>query len=232
MRRVGSRKKTGPRPGITVRAMGSRPGPAAWGKYFVDTPSPLRDLFGFPHSHPPTFFTIMAHSEVLLVKPVEGLGGEGDQVKVRAGYARNFLLPRGVAVPVTEANSKQIEALKKRRVEREAHELGGAQELARKLEKTSLAFAVTTGEGGKMFGSVTAADLHDKLVAAGFTIDRKRIHLHTPVKTLGKHTVKVKLHADVSVELSFDVVSENPIEPSAEEKAAEDNKNRKAEARR
>ena len=79
-----------------------------------------------------------------------------------------------------------------------------------------------------MFGPVTAADLHDKLVAAGVAIDRKRIQLHTPVKTLGKHTVKVKLHADVSVELSFDVVSENPIEPSAEEKAAEEKKNRKA----
>jgi large subunit ribosomal protein L9 len=174
----------------------------------------------------------MAHSEVLLVKPVEGLGGEGDQVKVRAGYARNFLLPRELAVPVTTANRKQVEALKKRRAEREATELNGAQELAKKLEKASLAFAVTTGEGGKLFGSVTAADLHDKLVAAGFTIDRKRIQLNTPVKTLGKHTVKLKLHPDVTVELSFDVVSENPIEPSAEEKAAEEKKNRKVEPRR
>ena len=174
----------------------------------------------------------MAHSEVLLVKPVEGLGGEGDQVKVRAGYARNFLLPRKVAVPLTKSNRKQVEALKKRRGEREAHELNGAKELAKKLEKASLAFAVTTGEGGKMFGSVTAADIHDKLVAAGFTIERKRIHLFTPVKTLGKHTVKVKLHSDVSVELSFDIVSENPIEPTADEKAAEDKKNRKVEARR
>jgi large subunit ribosomal protein L9 len=174
----------------------------------------------------------MAHSEVLLIKPVEGLGGEGDQVKVRAGYARNFLLPREVAVPLTKANRKQVEALKKRRGLREATELSGAQELAGKLEKTGLAFAVTTGEGGKMFGSVTAADLHDKLAAAGFTIDRKRIHLHTPVKTLGKHSVKVKLHPDVTVELSFDVVSENPIEPTAEEKAVEEKKNRKVEPRR
>ena len=84
-----------------ARAMRGRPGPAAWGKYFVDTPSPLRALFGFPHKNPFIFPIIMAHSEVLLVKPVKGLGGEGDQVKVRAGYARNFLLPRGVAVPVT-----------------------------------------------------------------------------------------------------------------------------------
>jgi large subunit ribosomal protein L9 len=153
----------------------------------------------------------MATNEVLLVKPVEGLGGEGDQVRVRAGYARNYLLPREIAVPVTRANRKHVDALKKRRGEREAQELNGAQELARKIEKTSLAFAVKTGEGGKMFGAITANDIHDKLVAAGHTIDKRRIHLHTPVKTLGRHEVKIKLHADVSVELGFDVVSENPI---------------------
>ena len=155
----------------------------------------------------------MATSEILLIKPVEGLGGEGDQVKVRAGYARNYLLPRKIAVSLNAANKKHVEALKKRRAGREQEELSGAQELAKKLEKTSLAFAVKTGEGGKMFGAVTANDIHDKLTAAGITIDKKKIHLHTPVKTLGKHTVKVKLHADVSVELNFDVVSENPIEP-------------------
>src|SRR5580693_9066935 len=109
----------------------------------------------------------MAHSEILLLKPVDGLGGEGDQVKVRAGYARNFLLPRKVAVPLTKSNRKQVEALKKRRAEREVHELNGAQELGRMLEKTSLAFAVKTGEGGRMFGAITSADLHEKLVAAG-----------------------------------------------------------------
>ena len=167
----------------------------------------------------------MATSEILLLKPVEGLGGEGDQVKVRAGYARNYLLPRRIAVPVTHANRKQVEALKKSRAERETRELSGAQELAKKLEKTSLAFAVKTGEGGKMFGAITAADLHDKLVAAGFEIDKKRIHLFTPVKTLGRQTVKVKLHADVTVELPFDVVSENPIiaagQAPAEEKKSD-----------
>jgi large subunit ribosomal protein L9 len=159
----------------------------------------------------------MANSEILLLKPVEGLGGEGDQVKVRAGYARNYLLPRGFAAPVTVANRKQVDALKRRRAERESLELNGAQELAKKLEKTSFAFAVKTGEGGKMFGAITGSDVHDKLTAAGFSIDKKRILLHTPVKTLGKHTVKVKLHADVAVELAFDVVSENPIEVAAPE---------------
>ena len=157
----------------------------------------------------------MATREVLFVKPVDGLGGEGDQVKVRAGYARNYLLPRQIAVPLTGANRKQVEALKKRRAEREQTELNLAQDLAKKLEKTSLAFAVKTGEGGKMFGAITSQDVHDKLVAAGVGIEKKKIHLFTPVKTLGKHTVKIKLHADVTLELGFDVVSENPIEPAA-----------------
>jgi large subunit ribosomal protein L9 len=157
----------------------------------------------------------MANSEILLLKPVDGLGGEGDQVKVRAGYARNFLLPRKFAVPVTQANRKHVDALKKRRAERESQDLTSAQELAKKLEKVSIAFAVKTGEGGKMFGAITASDLHDKLVVAGFTLDKKRVLLHTPVKTLGQHIVKIKLHADVTVELTFDVVSENPIEPVA-----------------
>ncbi len=162
----------------------------------------------------------MAHSEILLLTPVDGLGAEGDQVKVRAGYARNFLLPRKIAAPVTLANRKQVESLKKRRAEREAQEIQGAQEIAKKLEKTSIAFAVKTGEGGKMFGAITANDLHDKLAQAGIQIEKKKIHLHTPVKTLGKHEVKIKLHADISVDLSFDVVSENPIVPTAEEAAA------------
>ena len=163
----------------------------------------------------------MAHTEVLLVQPVEGLGGEGDQVKVRAGYARNYLLPRKIAVTLNASNRKHVDSLKKRRAQREQSELDIAQDLAKKLEKTSLAFAVKTGEGGKMFGAITAQDVHDKLAAAGIELDKKKIHLFTPVKTLGKHTVKVKLHADVTVELPFDVVSENPIEPVAtEEKPA------------
>jgi large subunit ribosomal protein L9 len=156
----------------------------------------------------------MAHNEVLLLKPVDGLGAEGDQVKVRAGYARNFLLPQGMAVPLTLSNRKQIDALKKARGLREAKELGGAQEIARQIEKTAIAIAVKTGEGGKLFGAVTANDLHEKLAAAGITIEKRRIHLGQPVKTLGKHEVKIKLHADVTVELSFEVVSENPIEPA------------------
>lgn len=157
----------------------------------------------------------MAHSEVLLVKPVDGLGAEGDQVKVRAGYARNFLLPKGIAVPLTQSNRKQIEALKKARTIREAKELEGAQALAKQIEKASIAIAVKTGEGGKLFGAVTANDLHDKLAAAGIPVEKRRIHLGQPVKTLGKHEVKIRLHPEVTVEMSFEVVSENPIVPAA-----------------
>jgi large subunit ribosomal protein L9 len=164
----------------------------------------------------------MPYSEVLLLKPVEGLGGEGDQVKVRAGYARNFLLPQKIGVPLTQANRKQIEALKRRRTDREAGELASAQALAQRLAGlTNLAFAVKTGEGGRMFGAITAADIHEKIKAGGIDLDRKRIHLYTPVKALGKHSVKVKLHADVTLEIGFDVVSENPIVPVAEEKRPE-----------
>ena len=158
----------------------------------------------------------MANHEILLLNPVDGLGAEGDQVKVRAGYARNYLLPQGKAVPLTVANRKRVEALKKARGLREVQELDGAQALAKQIQKVGIAIAVKTGEGGKLFGAVTSNDIHEKLVAAGITIEKRRIHLGDPIKTLGKHEVKIKLHAEVSVELSIDVVSENPIEPAAQ----------------
>jgi large subunit ribosomal protein L9 len=174
----------------------------------------------------------MATTEVLLVQPVEGLGGEGDQVKVRAGYARNYLLPRKIAVTLNASNKKHVDALKKRRAEREQSEVTQAQELAKKLEKTSLAFAVKTGEGGRMFGAITAQDVHDQLVAAGIDLDKKKIHLFTPVRTLGRHEVKVKLHPEVSVDLTFDVVSENPIEAApVEEQPAGDRTEKRSERR-
>lgn len=174
----------------------------------------------------------MATTEVLLVQPVEGLGGEGDQVKVRAGYARNYLLPRKIAVTLNASNKKHVDALKKRRAQREQSEVTQAQELAKKLEKTSLAFAVKTGEGGRMFGAITAQDVHDQLVAAGIDLDKKKIHLFTPVRTLGRHEVKVKLHPEVSVDLTFDVVSENPIEAApVEEQPAGERTEKRSERR-
>ncbi len=154
----------------------------------------------------------MATSKVLLVKPMPNLGGEGEQISVKAGYARNFLFPQKIAIPVTQANKKQIEALLKAREIREAKELENAQAVAKALENMTIAFAVKTGEGGKLFGSVTGSDLVAKLAENGIELPKKAISLEHPVKELGKHTAHIKLHNDVKVEFSFEVVSENPIE--------------------
>jgi large subunit ribosomal protein L9 len=164
----------------------------------------------------------MATSEVLLIQPVENLGAEGDQVKVKAGFARNFLLPHKYAVPLTRANRKQIEALKVRRAEREAKNLEDAKVQAVKISETHFAIAVKTGDSGKMFGAVTAIHVHEKLVEAGFEkIVRKQVLLSEPIKEIGQHSVTIKVFQDIEAELKFDVVSENPIvEDVAEEEAA------------
>ena len=164
----------------------------------------------------------MATSEVLLIQPVENLGAEGDQVKVKAGFARNFLLPHKYAVPLTRANRKQIEALKVRRAEREAKNLEDAKVQAAKISETHFAIAVKTGDSGKMFGAVTAIHVHEKLVEAGFEkIVRKQVLLSEPIKEIGQHSVTIKVFQDIEAELKFDVVSENPIvENVAEEESA------------
>ncbi len=159
----------------------------------------------------------MATSEILLIEPIDGLGSEGDQVVVKAGFARNFLLPTKKAVPVTRANRKQVEALKARRASREAKNLDDAKFLAEKVSATTFAIAVKTGDSGKMFGAVTAANVFEKIQEAGLGIDKKLVHLPAPIKELGKHTISIKLHADVEAELSFDVVSENIISEETDE---------------
>ena len=153
----------------------------------------------------------MAHTDVLLVKPVERLCGEGEQVSVKAGYARNFLFPQKIAIPVNRANKKQIEALIKAREIREANERSEAEKIAARLAEISLAIAVKTGEGGKMFGSVTAQDIINRLEAEGVSISKKQIHLQA-VKELDKHVAAIRLHKDIKVDFNFEVVSENPIE--------------------
>jgi len=159
----------------------------------------------------------MANTDVLLLQPVENLGYEGDQVSVKAGYARNFLLPRNLALPVNRANKKYIEALQARKDARLRQEREHAEKVLARLETVGIAIPVKTGEGGKMFGSVTAQDLVDRLKEDGIEVERKQMNLHTPVKTLGKHTTKIKLHPEITCELEWEVVSENPIEESAEE---------------
>lgn len=162
----------------------------------------------------------MANNQVLLLQPINGLGAEGDTVTVRAGYARNFLLPRKLALPITQANKKQVESLLKAREAREQKEIEDARVLSEKVASTSIAIAVKTGEGGKMFGAVTAHDLIERLKEEGIELIKKQLALPAPIKELGSHTATVKLHADVSAELKFEVVSENPIEEGAEAEAA------------
>ncbi len=163
----------------------------------------------------------MANSEVLLLQPIKGLGAEGDTVTVRAGYARNFLLPRKQALPITQANKKHVESLLKAREAREQKEFETARALGEQIEKTSIAIAVKTGEGGKMFGAVTANDLLERLKEEGIEIVKKQLGLAQPIKDLGSHTASIKLHTDVEVELKFEVVSENPIEEAATEDASD-----------
>lgn len=165
----------------------------------------------------------MAYAEVLLVKPVDGLGAEGDRVKVRAGYARNYLLPEGIALPVTLSNRKYIDALQSARVKREAAELAAANATLAKLQGAKVAFAVKTGEAGKMFGAITVKDIHAKLAEQGIEVEQRKIHLgQGPVKVLGQSVAHIKLHADISFELPFEIVSLNPIEAPAEKKEEED----------
>ena len=166
----------------------------------------------------------MANNQVLLLQPINGLGAEGDTVTVRAGYARNFLLPRKMALPITQANKKHVESLLKALEAREQNEFEQARELSEKVEKTSIAIAVKTGEGGKMFGAVTANDVIERLREEGIELSKKQLQIAAPIKVLGSHTATVKLHVDIDTELKFEVVSENPIEDGAdsEEEAAED----------
>jgi large subunit ribosomal protein L9 len=153
----------------------------------------------------------MATTEILLLKHVKSLGAEGDQTRVKAGYARNFLFPNEIAVPMTRTNKKQIEALQKARATREKLDLEQAQTLLKKLSNVSLAIVVKTSENGTMFGAVTAKEISNALEQKGLQIDRKKIHLDSPIKGVGRRKALVKLHDTISFDLYFDVVSENPI---------------------
>lgn len=158
----------------------------------------------------------MATSEILLLEPITSLGSEGDQVKVRAGYARNYLFPRNKALPVNRANKKQVEALLKAREVREAKELEESSRILKRLESVTIAIPVKTGKGGKVFGAVTVQNLIDRLSEEGIILDKKHVSM-APAKTLGKHAVKIKLHHSIVADFEFEVVSENPIEEADSE---------------
>lgn len=150
----------------------------------------------------------MPSTEVILTDNVPGLGAEADVVKVRRGYARNYLLPQGKAYEVTPAALRQLDNLKKKRAEREARELNEAEELSRKIGKLHVTFTLATGETGKAFGSVTAQDISVRLKnEIGHEFDRHKIVLDRPIKDTGEHEVAIKLHHDVTAQFKFNVKS-------------------------
>jgi large subunit ribosomal protein L9 len=162
----------------------------------------------------------MSKTEVILIKNVGGLGAETDHVKVAAGYARNYLIPRGLAIPLTAANKRRLDVLKQRRGEREAHELNAMSELGRSLSNLTLQLKVKTGEDGKMFGGITAGLIADELKNQFEAIvDKKRIQIEHPIRTLGDHEVQLRLHTDVNVTLKIHVESTTPPPPKPEEPA-------------
>ncbi len=156
----------------------------------------------------------MAQTEVILREKIDNLGAEADVVKVKAGFARNFLIPAGKAYEATKGNLRQIENLQVARAKRETEELNVAQELASKISRMKPKFTLDVGKNGKAFGSVTTIDIHKALEDKGVSIDRTAIQLDKPIKSTGKSDVEVKLHADVTTSLTVTV--EATEEPAAE----------------
>ncbi len=154
----------------------------------------------------------MPKTEVVLTHNIVGLGAESDQVKVAAGYARNYLFPQRLAIPLTMANKRQIESLRQRRAEREAHEFNTMTELAKGVAKLICIIKVKAGEDGKMFGSVTAGTIADELKHQfDITLDKRKIHLEHPIRALGDHEVELHLHAEVKGTLKVRVESLTPV---------------------
>jgi large subunit ribosomal protein L9 len=146
--------------------------------------------------------------EVILRQTVENLGNPGDVVKVKNGFARNYLLPRGLAYEATPGNLKRIQQEKDRLEAAENARKMTAQELAAKLEQVSLTFSARVGEEGKLFGSVTSTDIAHQLEAQGFHLEKRQIDLHEPIKALGVYRVPIRLHAEVKPEIRVWVIKQ------------------------
>ena len=149
----------------------------------------------------------MATTKVILRTKINNLGYEADIVKVKAGFARSYLVPQGKAYEATEENLKNLEELNAKRAERLAAELAEAEKTATKIKSFSPSFDLEIGQGGKAFGSVTSIDIHKKLEAGGIEIERKAIQLDQPIKTSGKTQVEINLPQDVKATLTINVVA-------------------------
>jgi large subunit ribosomal protein L9 len=151
--------------------------------------------------------------EVILREHVDNLGRRGEVVKVAAGYARNFLLPRKLALPATAGNKKHVERERKIMETREAEEKGQAEAIAARLSAVAIAIPRRTGDSDQLYGSVTSADIADFLKTKGFEIDRRKLILPEPIKAIGEYTVPLKLHREVTVPLAVKVVKEGGSAP-------------------
>ena len=172
----------------------------------------------------------MPTTEVILTEKVPNLGAEADLVKVKSGYARNFLLPQGKAIEKSSGAVHRINVLKKKRAEREAKELNDSQDFARRIGKMKLTFELETGEQGKAFGSVTASDIADKIRAelGGNTeFDRHSIVLPKALKDSGKHDVEIKLHHDITATVSVTIASKTTLVEAAKPEVEEGPKTEK-----
>jgi large subunit ribosomal protein L9 len=146
--------------------------------------------------------------EVILREDVKTLGRAGEMVRVKPGYARNYLLPQGLAYEATEGNKKRIAGETRARASRDQAEKVQAQEVATTLSAVTLSLSGKAGEEGKLFGSITSQDVAEALARAGHTVDKRRIELDHPIKTIGDHAVTIRLHPEVHAELRVSVVAE------------------------
>ena len=146
--------------------------------------------------------------EVILREHVDNLGRRGEIVKVAEGYARNYLLPRKLALAVTEANKRQIDRERATAEARDAEERSGAEAVAQRIGALEIEIARRVGENNTMFGSVTTADVAAALHAKGFDVEKRKIVLHDPIKSIGEHTIPVKVHRDVTAQVKVKVVPE------------------------
>lgn len=161
----------------------------------------------------------MAHTNVLLREDIEDLGARGEIVRVRSGYARNFLLPRKLAVEATASNVKQIEQERKALLKKEAAERATADAQAEQLRALRLSFERKVGEHGLLYGSVTSMDIAEALKERGYEIDRRRITLREAIKETGDYTVPVRLHREVTVEIPVVVTGEGGAAVAAQAQA-------------
>jgi len=146
--------------------------------------------------------------DIILREDIENLGSRGDLVKVAPGYARNFLLPRRMAVAASDSNRKIVEQERQAHLRKEAKQKGEAEDLGKLLTSVTVSIPRKAGENDQLFGSVTAGDIADALAVQKYAIDRRKIHLEEPIRTLGEHKIPVRLHRDVSVEITVNVTRE------------------------